>query len=110
MNEREPSWLSALGRTPEELLIALAGLVVVGGGILASLDTRVSGLLGWLLSRDIVVPATADPVVIIPGADGAGLDLPWLAISAGALVIALAVVVDALVHAIRRRKRERDLT
>lgn len=110
MNEREPAWLSALGRTPEELLVTMTGLVIVGGGIFASTGSRASRLLEWLLSRDIVVPAAADPVLTIPGADGAGLDLPWLAITAGVLVIGGAVVVDALVRAIRRRKRERDLT
>ncbi|MGH3453993.1 MAG: hypothetical protein ACRDP2_06220 [Nocardioidaceae bacterium] len=61
----------------------------------------------WLLEHDVLLPAASDPLLPVPGADGAGLDAARLAIGFGALaVVSLTLrLVSGLAHAGLARRR-----
>ena len=54
----------------------------------------------------MLVPAEAQPVIQIPGAAGAGLDLPRLAIASAVAVAVLAVALSSAWRAIGRRRED----
>jgi hypothetical protein len=93
-------------RTDDDLFT----LVMIGIGSIGAIAGGASGLLGgawsqavaWLLAHDILVAASTDPLLAMPAADGAGLDLPRLAIAAATALLLLVAAVDAL----RRRRRD----
>jgi hypothetical protein len=58
----------------------------------------------WLISRRVLLPARAHPMVIVPGTGGAGLDFARFAILVAALLAFTAVAVTA----IRRRQAKAD--
>ena len=100
---------NGIADTPEEefLLIAvgLGALGLIGGSLAFFWDKTIA----WLLAHGLILPAAAHPVLEIPGADGAGLDLVRAAIAAGVLLALLAVVVSSAVRAIRHRRRAEEL-
>lgn len=59
-------------------------------------------LTGWLLEHHLLLPATTDPLVEIPGTAGAGLDLARLVIAAGIF----AALLVASICALRRPRRD----
>ncbi|GAA5000257.1 hypothetical protein [Actinopolymorpha pittospori] len=85
---------NGLANSPgEEMLlihIALAALGVLVGsaGVLWLKGTT------WLVEHGVLAPASAPPLLEIPGADGAGLDRPRIAIATAALLAVVAVAVS----------------
>lgn len=100
---------NGIADTPEEevllIVVALGSLGLIGGSLALFWDTAVT----WLLAHDLLVPAAAEPMVTLPAADGAGLDLVRLAIAAGVLLGLLAVVLSATVRAIRHRRIAKEV-
>ncbi|HYJ68003.1 MAG TPA: hypothetical protein VEX15_10125 [Nocardioidaceae bacterium] len=74
--------------------------------IIGSVTTGWADATDWMLEHHVVVPATAHPIVALPGAEGAGIDWPRIAIAAGALlVLTLTIrIVSGLVAAATSRR------
>lgn len=91
--------------TDDEIL-----LIHMGMGVLATLlaSAGVLWLSGtqWLVEHHILLPAGQEPLVQIPGASGAGLDLARVTIGAAIILAALAAAASAARRAIVRRRQE----
>ncbi|MBB1033310.1 hypothetical protein G6031_02765 [Dietzia sp. CQ4] len=77
---------------------------VVGAALLATLTDWAH----WAVERGILASALEDPLLPIPLADGAGLDLTRLIIVA-AIVVAVSVVASVLVRPYRARAQLRAM-
>lgn len=60
----------------------------------------------WLLKHSVLVAASADPVVTLPGAQGAGLDTARVVVVAGVLIFMVAWGVSAAARAVAARRQE----
>lgn len=82
-------------------------MLAVGMLLLGSAGTGValawSKILTWSLEQQVLLPAAADPMVVIPGSDGAGLDVPRIAVAAAVLLVVLAVAGGVATRAVRGR-------
>jgi hypothetical protein len=81
--------------TPEEELVLLLVGVVALGAVLGSAGTMALAGADYLVGHGILVGAREHPLVAVPGAGGAGLDLSRLAILAGLLLAVLAAAVSS---------------
>ena len=59
----------------------------------------------WLVEHQVLVSAEQDPVLMVPGGEGAGLDVPRMALLGGVLFAVLAIAVSSAVRAAQRRAR-----
>lgn len=86
----------------ETLIAVVAGVVLLGGPLLAVLTGLWDQATGWLLEHRILA---ADHVILeIPGGGGAGADLPRLL----AVAVAFLLVLAGLIAALRRRAWRRQ--
>ena len=85
-------------------------LIHVAMGVLAAVlgSAGVLWLSGtqWLVEHHILLPASQQPLVQIPGAAGAGLDLGRVAIGAALVLALLAAGASAARRAFSRRRQE----
>ena len=105
MNNTPPRG-SGVANSPDEEVI----LVVVGALALSTLVGSV-GLVWvagarWLVEHHVLVPAAAQPLLEVPGAAGAGLDLPRIAILLALLLAMAAVTVSSARRALVRSRQE----
>jgi hypothetical protein len=78
---------------------ALFGVPAIILGAAADAWDRTSA---WLLEHHVLAPAAGDPVLEVPGSDGAGLDGARIAVALGALAaVSLAI---GLTYSGRRRR------
>lgn len=84
----------------EELTLLMVGITAVGTvtGIVFSISTW-HRVMDWLVAHHLLVTASESPVVVLPAAEGVGLDAPRLVVIGAALVAAIA----AIASAVRRR-------
>lgn len=82
----------------EQMLLVIVGTVVAGSIVSLATWHRV---IDFLVDRQILLPASTDPLLPVPAANRAGLDVARLAI----LVAGLAIVVVFGASEIRRRSR-----
>ena len=88
----------------EELLLIHVGLAVLAA-VLGSAGLMWAKGAAWLTAHQVLVAGSAQPVWVIPGTSGAGLDVARLVALAG-LGMGLAVVTLAALAAWWRRGRE----
>ncbi len=96
MNNSSNDGHNGLATTPQEemLLIHLAaGLLTV---LVASAGVFWLKGATWLVEHRILVSASAHPLIAVPGAAGAGLDLPRVAIAAAAVIAVIAWAASAV--------------
>ena len=97
---------NGMADTPEEevllIHVGLALLVIVA----ASAGTFWLKGATWLVEHQVLVAAKADPLLQIPGAAGAGLDVPRLAILAAVILAVVVTAVSSARRAIARRREE----
>lgn len=95
-----------LADTPEEeVLLIHIGIAMVGIVLASAGALWLKGAV-WLVQHKVLVAAAADPLVQIPGAAGAGLDVPRLAIAAAIILASLAAAVSSARHALGRRRQD----
>ena len=95
---------NGLADTPEEeVLLIHVGLALLGIVAASAGAFWLTGVT-WLVERQVLVTAKAEPLVQIPGSGGAGLDIPRLAIIAAVLVATLVSAVSSARRAISRRE------
>lgn len=99
---------NGLADTPEEevllvhVALAVLGMVVGSAGVLWLKGAT------WLVEHQVLVGASAGPLVQIPGAAGAGLDVPRLAIAAAIVLATLVVAASSARRAIARRREAQE--
>jgi len=92
--------------TPEEELVLIH--IVMGAVTIVLGSAGALWLTGaaWLVEHQVLVARAAQPLVEVPGAAGAGLDLPRIAIAAALLLAALAGAVSYVRRSWTRRREE----
>lgn len=81
-NEEEEAFLIYMGMLALGAVLGSAGLLWLKGAT-------------WLVEHQVLVAAAADPLVVIPGTGGAGLDVSRAAIAAAVILVALVSAVSA---------------
>lgn len=90
-----------MGKPEEELAVLVVGVIAVGA-VLARADTFWSEKAGpWLVRRAVLAGPVDEPLLVIPGLHGAGLDLPRIAVAAAAVI---AIVVAAVARRAKSRQ------
>lgn len=82
------------------LVGVLFGPAVLAAG-LAVAAAKVPAVAGWLIERQVLVAAADDPLLVIPGTGGAGVDLMRI-------IPVVAVILIGLVWAVWASKRARE--
>lgn len=87
--------------TTELVVLAVAGVAVISAVGIGSIT---AGMTNTLVQAGLLVAATESPLVPLPGASGAGLDVGRLLLIVGVLVITIGLVVAAR-QTTRRKQR-----
>lgn len=94
---------------PNDLAWAFLGAVLFGvpALIVGSVTTGWANATDWMLDHQVLLPASADPVLALPAAGGAGLDWSRIVIAFGAfavLSLAVRVVSGAILAGVARHR------
>jgi hypothetical protein len=98
---------NATGLSDEDQLSLLMAAPLILGLLVAALPAMSTKATAWLLAHDLIVAASASPLVTIPGTEGAGLDLRRLIIVAAVLVLAATLALSGARRSIDRRRQQR---
>jgi hypothetical protein len=77
----------------EELLMVAALAMVVGSVVTVTIWHRA---LDWAVAHQVLLPASASPLITMPAGDGVGLDARRLAIAVAAVVFLIVCGVASL--------------
>lgn len=83
------------------VLVMILAAVVLLGSAGTVLTVAWSKVLSWCLRQQVLLPAAADPLLVLPHSGGVGLDLPRVAVAAAVLVVVLAATAGAATHKLR---------
>lgn len=86
----------------DDPIAALLAVVVGGAFVIGSLPMWLDGVTEWCISHHILVAAQANPMIALPGADGAGLDARRLIVVCAAGVGVAALTFSAIRSRLRR--------
>ena len=100
---------NGIADTPEEEFIVVHAALAALAAVIGSAGFLWLKGVEWLIEHNILVAASADPLLVLPASAGAGLDLPRIAIAGGVLLGAVLLSVSAAVRAISRRRRREHL-
>ncbi|BAH55539.1 hypothetical protein MLGJGCBP_03386 [Rhodococcus sp. T7] len=98
---------NAAGLSDEDQLSLLMAAPLILGLLVAALPAMSTKATAWLLAHDLIVGASASPLVTIPGTEGAGLDLRRLIIVVAVLVLAATLALSGVRRSIDRRRQQR---
>lgn len=98
------AWRGQVNGPLEEIVVLLVGLAVVAALVRRSDEVWVRAGV-WATEHGVLVAGSGDPLLVIPGLGGAGLDVPRLAIAGAVVAAGVAVVVGGVA---RRSGRGRD--
>ncbi|MDJ0420362.1 hypothetical protein [Rhodococcus opacus] len=98
---------NATGLSDEDQLSLLMAAPLILGLLVAALPAMSTKATAWLLAHDLIVAASASPLVTIPGTEGAGLDLRRLIIVVAVLVLAVTLALSGARRSIDRRRQQR---
>jgi hypothetical protein len=98
---------NATGLSDEDQLSLLMAAPLILGLLVAALPAMSTKATAWLLAHDLIVAASASPLVTIPGTEGAGLDLRRLIIVVAVLVLAVTLALGGARRSIDRRRQQR---
>lgn len=104
MSDQQTS--ATTSHSDSDIMAMLGFAVFFGGAIIGSLGLLWLRGVQWLVEHHILVAASADPLLAIPGGDGAGFDLARIVIVAAVLVAMVAIIASTVLRKIRRRRRE----
>jgi|SRR5664279_324266 len=76
--------------------------IIAAGAVAGSIGLYWSKCVEWMLEHDLVVPASAAPIVALPSAGGVGLDVARVAVVAGVALLTLVGAIGLGRRAIRR--------
>lgn len=101
---RGSAWRGQVNGPLEEIVVLLVGLAVVAALVRRSDEVWVRAGV-WATEHGVLVAGSGDPLLVIPGLGGAGLDVPRLAIAGAVIVAGVAVGVGGVA---RRRAARGD--
>lgn len=103
MSSSQGSGGGLLSDPAEVLTLTVLGLLFGGTAISMALGW-LDGAVRWLVVNGVLVASSQDPVLVIPGAHGAGLDVGRLMVVASVVALLLVAVGSAVARARRRRQ------
>lgn len=86
----------------DDFVLVILGCLAAGAA-LGSVGLWRRRIVSWLVEQELLLPATSQPLLTLPGTDGCGLDLARLAVVAAALLVLGAVIFSAIRRAVLRR-------
>lgn len=98
---------SAAGLSDQDQLSLLMVAPLILGLLVAALPAMSTKATAWLLAHELIVAASASPLVTIPGTEGAGLDFRRLIIVAAVLVLAATLALSGARRSLDRRRQQR---
>ncbi|OUS84919.1 hypothetical protein [Rhodococcus sp. NCIMB 12038] len=98
---------SAAGLSDQDQLSLLMVAPLILGLLVAALPAMSTRATAWLLAHELIVAASASPLVTIPGTEGAGLDFRRLIIVAAVLVLAATLALSGARRSLDRRRQQR---
>ena len=93
------------GLSDEDQLSLLMAAPLILGLLVAALPAMSTKATAWLLAHDLIVAASASPLVTIPGTEGAGLDLRRLIIVVAVLALAATLALSRVLSRRLNAKR-----
>lgn len=96
---------NGIADTPEEETFLINVAVVALSAMLGSAGVLWLKGATWLVEHQILVAASQDPLLVVAGTDGAGLDISRLAIAAAAVLVVLVSLVGAGRRSLARRRQ-----
>lgn len=90
----------------DEEFVLLTHWMLIASVLIGSVGLLYAQGVQWLLEHSVLVASSADPVVTLPGAQGAGLDAARVVIVAGVLIFMVAWAVSAAARAVSARRQE----
>lgn len=91
---------------PGEVMVLLVAGSVGLGAVISGVGALWLKGAKWMVQQGLLVSAKADPLLVIPGAGGAGLDILRLLVVAGVLLIVVASLVSGARRAWLARSAE----
>jgi len=81
-------------------------VMILGGALLLGSAGTVTALawskiLTWCLEQQVLLPAAANPLLVLPASEGAGVDLPRAAVAAAVLLGVLVVAASTATRKMR---------
>lgn len=89
------------GSSDGNVLVMILAAALLLGSAGTVLTVAWSKVLTWCLRQQVLLPAAANPLLVLPHSGGAGLDLPRLAVASAVLAGVLAVTAGAATHKLR---------
>jgi hypothetical protein len=89
-----------------DILVMILGGALLLGSVGTVTALAWSQVLAWCLAHQVLLPAAANPRLVLPASEGAGVDLPRVAVAAAVL---LAVFVASASRATRKLRGGGDL-
>lgn len=89
----------------DNFVLVILGCLALSAGIGSAGWLWIQGTR-WLVAHQVLVAAENHPLLPLPHADGAGLDLQRVAVAAGAVLLAVAVLISAARRAWLRRRQQ----
>lgn len=97
---------SASATTPGEEIVLVHVAMIMLGAVVASAGALWLAGAQWLVDHHVIVAARLDPLLVIPGTGGAGLDLARVFIGAGVLLAVMVIATSWLVNRVRLQRVE----
>ena len=102
-----PGTANAAGLSDADQMSLLMAAPLIFGIVVGSIPTMSARATAWLLEHNMIIAATESPLLALPGAEGAGLDIRRLIVVAAVLAVAVALAVSGLRQAVDRRRQQR---
>ena len=102
-----PGTANAAGLSDADQMSLLMAAPLIFGIVVGAIPAMSARATAWLLEHNMIIAATESPLLALPGAEGAGLDIRRLIVVAAVLAVAVALAVSGLRQAVDRRRQQR---
>ena len=102
-----PSTANSAGLSDADQMSLLMAAPLIFGVVVGALPSMSARVTAWLLEHNMIIGAAESPLLALPGAEGAGLDVRRLIVVVAVLAVAVALAISGLRQAVDRRRQQR---